>query len=81
MSSMMAMPSPTPSFRALSFLSAECIRYGRGGRASVEPGSVPLCKGFARLSGCPSWVPATDVPQATSGMSVSDLISLFSNRY
>lgn len=80
MSSAMAMPSPTP-FCASSFLPAECIRSGRGGRACVEPGLVPLCKGFARLSGCPSGVPAIDTPQVTSGMSVSDLISLFSNKY
>lgn len=38
-------------------------------------------KGFARLNGCPSWVPAADPPQATIRMTVRDLISLFSNRY
>lgn len=64
MSGAMAMPSPTPSFRASSFLPAECIRCGRGGRACVEPGLVPLHKDFARLSGCPSWVPAIDNSQS-----------------
>lgn len=69
------------SLCASSFLPAECIHHGKGGRACVEPELVPLRKGFARLSGCPSWVPATDPPQATSRMSVRDLILLFSNRY
>lgn len=69
------------SLCALSFLPAECIHHGKGGRACVEPELVPLRKGFARLSGCPSWVPAKDPPQATSRMSVRDLILLFSNRY
>lgn len=81
MSGAMAMPTPTPSFRTSSFLPAECIHCGRGGRTCVEPGLVPLRKGFARLSGCPRWMPAIDTPQATSGMSVSDLILPFSNRY
>lgn len=81
MSSAMVMPSSTPSFDTLSFLLAECIHCGRGGRVCVEPRLVPLCKGFARLSGCPRWVPAMDTSQATSRMSVSDLILPFSNRY
>lgn len=81
MSRVLAMPSPNPSLRTPPFLPAECIRCGRGGRACVELGLVPLHEGFARLSQCPSWVPATDTPQTTSGMSVNDLISPFSNRY
>lgn len=64
-----------------SFLPAERIHCGRRGRACVELGLVPLHEGFARLRQCSIWVPAIDSPQTTSGRSVNDLISLFSDRY
>lgn len=53
MSGGMAMPSPTSSFLASSFLPAECVHCGRGGRAGVEPGMMPLHKGFCKAERMP----------------------------
>lgn len=81
MSGAMAMPSPTSSSLALSFLPAECVHCGRGGRAGVEPGMMPLHKGFCKAERMPQVGACIDTSPATSGMSVNDLISPFSNRY
>lgn len=53
MSGATAMPSPTSSFHASSFLPAECVHGGKGGREGVEPGLLPLHKGFCKAERMP----------------------------